>query len=73
MSFAQRFHSFSYLKILASYNEELLFKFLYFFFFFLLKGIIYPKILSLFTAKVTKVMWHVAKYGDPYSEFVLCI
>ncbi len=20
-----------------------------------------------------KVMWHTAKYGDPYSEFVLCI
>ncbi len=20
-----------------------------------------------------KVTWHAAKYGDPYSEFVLCI
>ncbi len=46
MSFAQRFHSFSYIKILASHNEEQLFKY---FNFFLLKGIIYPKTLSLFT------------------------
>ncbi len=22
---------------------------------------------------IVKVMWHTAKYGDPYSEFVLCI
>ncbi len=21
----------------------------------------------------SEVKWHVAKYGDPYSEFVLCI
>ncbi len=29
-----------------------------------------------FTAEdplVSKWKWHVAKYGDPYSEFVLCI
>ncbi len=23
--------------------------------------------------KESEVTWHVAKYGDPYSEFVLCI
>ncbi len=27
---------------------------------------------TIVTKKVT-VMWHVAKYGDLYSEFVLCI
>ncbi len=26
-----------------------------------------------FLLRLIKVMWHMTKYGDPYSEFVLCI